>query len=92
MDKRLYYDTLAEEIFFKGLPAIDITNFAMYKQGKSFPDVEYAVCQGISSTILRGQGKFRGVIGGMAQNLEEVLEIDTKAFERIYGWPGYGKL
>ena len=55
----------------------------MYKQGKSFPDVEYAVCQGISSTILRGQGKFRGVIGGMAQNLEEVLEISDKTRREI---------
>ena len=83
MENIEYYSALAERIFLKGISAKEVVNFAKYRPSKSFKDLEEAVCRG----RLAGLGKFENERGCIARGIYEVLEIDTKAFDKTYGIP-----
>ena len=77
MENFIYYQTLAEKIFFSGAERGEFSSFAKYRPGKSSKDLEHAIQIG----GLDGLGE----TPSMAQRLYEVLEIDTKAFDKKYG-------
>ncbi len=81
MENAEYYYALAEKIFFRGAEAGEFSSFAVYRQGKNYQDLEYAVKNG----GLKGFGQ----TPPMAVRLYEVLKIDTSAFDRKYGKPNW---
>lgn len=78
-----YYKALAERIFFNGIKNEEISSFAMYRSDKTFQDLDQDVSQG----RLEGIGKFEHQIGFIAHRLYQVLEINIKAFDKIYSKP-----
>lgn len=76
MENFEYYQSLAEKIFFFGINSGEVSSLAIYRSDKTFKDLGQAV----------SQGRLEG-IGGIASRLYEVLEIDTKAFNKKYGEP-----
>ena len=79
MENVLYYKALAERIFFRGAEVGEFSSFARYREGKNSQDLENA----IKKSGLDGLGQ----TPPMMVRLSEVLEINTQAFDRVYGKP-----
>ncbi len=83
MENIEYYQTLAEKIFFHGINSEEVYRIASYRYDKTFQDLAAAFRQG----LVKGIGPFERQIGCIGNRLYEVLQIDTRAFDQVYGKP-----